>query len=97
MPSAVWSGHLHFGLVIMPVRLLVAARPKTTSFRRVYRRTGNHVVPPMQLPSSKQALEDEDSYFDGAGEAGMILTIANRAFEVLNTTTRLFAKFSSLK
>ena len=70
MPSAVWSGHLHFGLVIMPVRLLVAARPKTTSFRRVYRRTGNHVVPPMQLPSSKQALEDEDSYFDGAGEAG---------------------------
>src|SRR3977135_796319 len=30
MPSAVWSGHLHFRLVVMPVRLLVAARPKTT-------------------------------------------------------------------
>ena len=29
--SSVWSGHLHFGLVVMPVRLLVAARTKTTS------------------------------------------------------------------
>jgi DNA end-binding protein Ku len=38
MPSAVWSGHLHFGLVVMPVRLLVAARTKTTLFRRLYRK-----------------------------------------------------------
>jgi len=69
MPSAVWSGHLHFGLVVMPVRLLVAARPKTTRFRRLYRRTSNDVVPPMQLPSSKQTIEDDDS--DGAGESGI--------------------------
>ena len=71
MPSAVWSGHLHFGLVVMPVRLLVAARPKTTRFRRLYRRPSNHVMPPMQLPSSKQPLEDEDSYSDGPGESGI--------------------------
>jgi hypothetical protein len=38
MPSAVWSEHLHFGLVAMPVRLLVAARTKTTRFRRLYRK-----------------------------------------------------------
>jgi non-homologous end joining protein Ku len=37
MPS-VWSGHLHFGLVVMPVRLLVAARPKTIRFRRLHRK-----------------------------------------------------------
>jgi DNA end-binding protein Ku len=37
MPS-VWRGHLHFGLVVMPVRLLVAARPKTTRFRRLHRK-----------------------------------------------------------
>ena len=30
MPSSVWSGHLHFGLVAMQIRLLVAARTKTT-------------------------------------------------------------------
>ena len=41
MPSAVWSGHLHFGLVAMPVRLLVAARTKTTRFRRLYRKPVN--------------------------------------------------------
>ena len=55
----------------MPVRLLVASRPKTTRCRRLYRRPGNHVVPPIQLPSSKQTLEDEDSYSDGAGESGV--------------------------
>jgi hypothetical protein len=71
MPSAVWSGHLHFGLVVMPVRLLVAARPKTTRFRRLYRSTGNHVMPPMQLPPSRQTFADEDSYSDGAGESGI--------------------------
>jgi DNA end-binding protein Ku len=71
MPSAVWSGHLHFGLVVMPVRLMVAARPKTTRFRRLYRRPSNDVMPPMQLPSSKQSLEDEDSDFDGAAESGV--------------------------
>src|SRR5207248_6344911 len=41
MPSAVWSGHLHFGLVVMPVRLLVAARTKMTRFRRLYRKPAN--------------------------------------------------------
>jgi DNA end-binding protein Ku len=38
MPSSVWSGHLHFGLVVMPVRLLVGARTKVTRFRRLYRK-----------------------------------------------------------
>jgi len=57
MPSAVWSGHLHFGLVVMPVRLLVAARPKTTRFRQLYRRPSNHGMPPMQLPWSKPTRE----------------------------------------
>ena len=41
MPSAVWSEHLHFGLVAMLVRLLVAARSKTTRFRRLYRKPVN--------------------------------------------------------
>jgi DNA end-binding protein Ku len=41
MPSAVWSGYLHFGLVAMPVRLLVAARAETTRFRRLYRKPVN--------------------------------------------------------
>jgi DNA end-binding protein Ku len=71
MPSAVWSGHLHFGLVVMPVRLLVAARPKTTRFRQLYRRPSNHVMPPMQLSLSKGTFEDQDSYSDGAGESGV--------------------------
>jgi DNA end-binding protein Ku len=37
MRSVVWTGHLHFGLVVMPVSLFAAARPETTRFRRIQR------------------------------------------------------------
>jgi DNA end-binding protein Ku len=60
MPSAVWSGHLHFGLVVMPVRLLVAARTKTTRFRRLYRKPVKESTLP-SLPSFSHDLEDSDS------------------------------------
>lgn len=55
--STVWSGHLHFGLVVMPVRLLVAARTKTTRFRRLHRKP---VLPPMNFPSATSSFEDDD-------------------------------------
>jgi DNA end-binding protein Ku len=61
MPSAVWSGHLHFGLVSMPVRLLVAARTKTTRFRRLYRKPVNESTVVTSFPSSSHDLEDHDS------------------------------------
>src|SRR5438552_7586769 len=61
MPSAVWSGHLHFGLVVMPVRLLVAARTKTTRFRRLYRKPVNEDVSVTSFPSFSHDREDHDS------------------------------------
>src|SRR5437763_8907812 len=61
MPSAVWSGHLHFGLVVMPVRLLVAARPKSTRFRRLQRRPVGHLLPATSFPAFPSfARERED-------------------------------------
>ncbi len=62
MPSAVWSGHLHFGLVVMPVRLLVAARTKTTRFRRLYRKPVNESTFVTSFPSFSHQVEDRDSY-----------------------------------
>ena len=61
MPAAVWSGHLHFGLVAMPVRLLVAARTKTTRFRRLYRKPVNESTFVTSLPSFSHDPEDHDS------------------------------------
>jgi DNA end-binding protein Ku len=58
MPSAVWSGHLHFGLVVMPVRLLVAARTKTTRFRRLHRKPVNESI---SSPSFSHDLEAQHS------------------------------------
>lgn len=61
MPSAVWSGHLHFGLVAMPVRLLVAARTMTTRFRRLYRKPVNAGPSVTSFPSFSHDREDHDS------------------------------------
>jgi DNA end-binding protein Ku len=61
MPSVVWSGHLHFGLVVMPVRLLVAARTTTTRFRRLYRKPINKSTDVTSFPSFSHDLENHDS------------------------------------
>src|ERR1051325_1301345 len=61
MPSAVWSGHLHFGLVVMPVRLLVAARTKTTRFRRLYRKPVDESNLVTSFPAFSHDLEDQES------------------------------------
>src|SRR5690349_13027164 len=61
MPSAVWSGHLHFGLVVMPVRLLVAARTKTTRFRRLHRKPVAESNVVTSFPSFARDIEDRDS------------------------------------
>jgi hypothetical protein len=61
MPSAVWSGRLHFGLVVMPVQLLVAARTKTTRFRRLYRKPVNEGLSVASFPSFSSDGEDGNS------------------------------------
>jgi len=61
MPTAVWNGHLHFGLVVMPVRLLVAARTKTTRFRRLYRKPVNEGPSVTSFPSFSHDREDHES------------------------------------
>ena len=37
MPSSVWSGHLTFGLISMPVRLFSGARSSGISFHMLHR------------------------------------------------------------
>ncbi|MGA9392892.1 MAG: Ku protein [Candidatus Sulfotelmatobacter sp.] len=55
MPSAVWSGHLHFGLVAMPVRT------KTTRFRRLYRKPITEGPSVASFPSFSHDPEDHES------------------------------------
>ena len=90
MPSAVWSGHLHFRLV-MPVRLLIAARTKTTRFRRLYRKpvNDNRLVTP--FPSLSQGLEDRDS--DLTEEAGD----TRSKFEEMNCRDRAQPQYSTVR
>lgn len=43
MATAVWKGHLTFGLVSIPVKLFRAARPEKVSFRQLHARTGARI------------------------------------------------------
>lgn len=43
MASTVWKGHLAFGLVSVPVRMVAAARPEKISFHQVNPETGARV------------------------------------------------------
>jgi len=65
--SAVWSGHLHFGLVVIPVRLLVAARTKTTRFRRLYRKP---ILPVTSFPTPTSESLHSNPYVNTAEEVG---------------------------
>ena len=68
--------HLHFGLVVMPVRLLVAARPKTTRFKRLHRKPVNQFLPETPLRSARDDDSDvrdesrrtSEAYLSGSGE-----------------------------
>jgi DNA end-binding protein Ku len=68
MSSIVWTGHLHFGLVAMPVRLLVAARTKATRFRRLYRKPVNEASSVTSFPSFLHDHEEQDSEYTEGNE-----------------------------
>jgi DNA end-binding protein Ku len=43
MATSVWRGHLTFGLVSVPVKLVKAARAEKVSFRQLHKATGTRV------------------------------------------------------
>lgn len=43
MASTIWKGHITFGLISLPVKLLAAARPETISFNQLTKTTHSRV------------------------------------------------------
>jgi DNA end-binding protein Ku len=43
MAASVWKGHLTFGLVSLPVKLLTAARPETVSFNQLHEKDHSRI------------------------------------------------------
>ena len=43
MTSTIWKGHITFGLISLPVKLLAAARPETISFNQLTKTTHSRV------------------------------------------------------
>src|SRR5882724_11675142 len=58
MASTVWKGHLSFGLVSIPVRLVRAARAERVKLRQLYRPDAAATPFPVARDSSKPAATD---------------------------------------
>jgi len=75
MASTVWKGHLTFGLVSMPVRLVRAARPERVKLRQLYR-PRVPLEPREEEPPGWQPLETRSQ--PGAAVAAPEQVAANR-------------------
>lgn len=60
MASTVWKGHLTFGLISVPVRLSVAARPKRVSFNMVNPKTMSRVKQQLVDATSGEAVSRKE-------------------------------------
>jgi hypothetical protein len=58
MAATVWKGHLTFGLVSIPVRLVKAARRETVGFNQLYRAEPAHT--PQAQPPRDYSRDDSD-------------------------------------
>lgn len=65
MASSVWKGHLTFGLVSVPVKLVKAARAEKVSFRQLHKATGARVQQKLfaqATPVEPETDNDEEPY-----------------------------------
>ena len=67
MSRAVWTGHLGFGLVNIPVALHRATQPKDVRFHLVDRETGRRVRYRRVVEAPDEAMEREDASESGVG------------------------------
>jgi DNA end-binding protein Ku len=57
MATAVWKGHLTFGLISIPVRLFSAARSERVSFHQLHRECHTRLRQPLFCPTCNRAVE----------------------------------------
>lgn len=60
MAATVWKGYLSFGLISVPIRLSVAARPKTISFRQIVKETMRPVKQQLYSPELERVVERKE-------------------------------------
>ncbi len=57
MATAVWKGHLTFGLISIPIRLFSAARSERVSFNQLHRECHTRLRQPLFCPTCNRAVE----------------------------------------
>ena len=57
MASSVWKGMISFGLVSIPIRLFVAARPKRTNLHQIHKKCHTRLKQPLYCPHCERIVD----------------------------------------
>ncbi len=87
MASTVWKGHLTFGLISVPVRLTVAARPKKVSFNMVNPDTMSRVKQQLYDPVSEKVVSRKDLAKGAEMEDGSYVLITDDDIKKITPAT----------
>jgi DNA end-binding protein Ku len=60
MPSALWKGHITFGLISIPIRLFAAAREERTHFHEIHRECGTRIHYQLYCPYDERVVTREE-------------------------------------
>ncbi|HUN63755.1 MAG TPA: Ku protein [Candidatus Sulfotelmatobacter sp.] len=60
MPSALWKGHITFGLISIPVRLFAAAREAHTRFHEIHRECGARIHHQLYCPYDERVVTRQE-------------------------------------
>jgi len=60
MPSALWKGHITFGLISIPVRLFAAAREAHTRFHEIHRECGTRIHHQLYCPYDERVVTRQE-------------------------------------
>ena len=60
MPASVWKGYVSFGLISVPVRLLVAARESHVRFHEIHRECGTRVHQQLYCPYDERVVSRDE-------------------------------------
>lgn len=60
MPSALWKGHITFGLISIPIRLFAAARESRTRFHEIHRECGTRIHHQLYCPYDERVVARQE-------------------------------------
>lgn len=83
MPRSIWSGSISFGLVNIPVKLVVAVRDKSVRFHKLHAGDGMRLQQKMVCPADGEEVSDEDTVRGYELDSGEYVVVGQEELDAL--------------